>query len=619
MKPVFLDFETEGIEGRPKYPPVPVGLAIYDPEGEYTNGYLSFGHASENNSTKEHVYEVLQSIYESDREICFHNAMFDLDVIDTHFQLPIPVCNRVHDTLILAFLFDPHVQSLSLKELVVTWGLDTPTERDELKEWIITNVPEAKKKKSTWGAYICRGPAQLVGKYAEADVRLTYKLYEFLISHVLPAQQEPYLREIELIPMLLENSRLGVRVDRERLKNAKQQAIIDIEKCNVWIRALLNSPELNVDSDAQLVASIYPTKFWDNTNGWPITDKGSPKADKETLDDIITNVELKGVLRYRANLSTCLSTFIEPWLLASESTGRIYTNWNSVRGERGGTRTGRLSSTPNFQNAPVRYPKIVTADAISSLGRNEIVIPFDLTVAPLPLIRSFILPDEGQKLIACDFNAQELRIFAHFEGGNLMRQYQEDARADLHTYAAKLMTESAGQEVSRTYSKGVSFAILYGAGPKKISEMLEIDYNLAMTLMNAYTTAVAPGLREMQQVMKTRYKLKQPLKTIGGRLVKMEPPKVINGRLREFDYKGINLLIQGSAADQAKAAMLLYQKTRQGSRLLLSVHDELVISAPIAHTEREATCLMAAMCNAIPLSVPMVSDFIVGNNYQETK
>ena len=605
MKPVYLDFETEGIEARPKSPPVPVGLAVYDPEGEYPDGYHAFGHATGNNTTKEAVTAMLSLIYDSGREICFHNAMFDLDVAEVHLDCPIPDMSRVHDTLILAFLHDPHVQSLSLKDLVVTWGLDTPTERDELKEWIIANVEEAKRKKSTWGAYICRGPVELVGKYAAADVRLTSKLFEYVSSHVLPAQAVPYLREMQLIPMLLENSRLGVRVDREGLTAAKVQAIVDIDKCNVWVRSLLGSPDLNVDSDKQLVDSIYPTEYWDKTNGWPTTDKGQPKADKETFEELITHPELKDVLRYRANLSTCLSTFIEPWLEASGTTGRIYTNWNSVRGERGGTRTGRLSSTPNFQNAPIRYPKVQ--------------LPANLDVAPLPLIRSFILADEGHRLVACDFNAQELRIFAHFEGGNLMKQYQEDARADLHTYAAKMMTEASGREVSRTYSKGVSFAILYGAGPKKISEMLEIDMDLAKALVSTYTTAVAPGLKTMQDTMRKRYKLGQPLKTVGGRLVKMEPPKIINGRLREFDYKGVNLLIQGSAADQAKAAMLLYQQRRQGSRLLLSVHDELVISAPADAIEREAECLTWSMCNALKMDVPMVSDYKVGDSYQETK
>ena len=605
MEPIFLDFETEGIEARPKYPPVPVGLAIYDPEGEIRDGYYAFGHLHDNNSTKDEVHEILKAIFSSTRSICFHNASFDLDVINVHFRLDTPSADRVNDTLILAFLHDPHTRSLSLKDLVVTWGIAQPDERDELKAWVIENVPEAKKKKSTWGAYICRGPVELVGRYAMADVRLTSQLYDFLALKVLPAQLVPYRREIELIPMLLENSSLGIRVDVEGLDKAKLQAEIDIALCNDWVRALLGSPELNVDSDQQLVECIYQSEHWDKNKAWPATDKGQLQATKEAFDEMLTNLELRDVLRFRANLSTCLSTFIEPWLHASRSTGRIYTNWNSVRGERGGTRTGRLSSTPNFQNAPVRYP-VVT-------------LPKDLPVATLPLIRSFILPDEGHKLIACDFNAQELRIFAHFEGGNLMKQYQADARADLHTYAATMMTEASGRPVSRTYSKGVSFAILYGAGPGKISDMLGVDMNMARTLMNAYATAVAPGLKVMQATMRTRYKLGEPLKTIGGRLVKMEPPKVIDGRIREFDYKGVNLLIQGSAADQAKAAMLLYQKTRKDSRLLLSVHDELVISAPIDALEREAACLVNAMCNALTMDVPMISDYKIGNNYQETK
>ena len=605
MKPIFLDFETEGIEARPKYPPKPVGLAVFDPEGEVPDGYYAFDHLHNNNSTKDEVHALLSKIYAGRRDMCFHNAMFDADVIHVHFGLSMPDHRRVHDTLILAFLFDPHVRSLSLKDLVIEWGIAEPEERDELKAWIIENVPEAKKKKSTWGAYICKGPTELVGRYAKADVRLTSQLYEFLVEKVLPDQLVAYQREIELIPMLLENSSLGVRVDREGLLAAQAQAVKDIEACNVWVRALLGFPELNVDSDQQLVESIYQSELWDKNKVWPTTDKGQLQATTEAFKEMLTHHHLKDVLRYRANLSTCLSTFIDSWLEASATTGRIYTNWNSVRGERGGTRTGRLSSTPNFQNAPIRYPKVD--------------IPPELSVSPLPLIRSFILADEGHKLVACDFNAQELRIFAHFEGGNLMKQYQADARADLHTYAAEMMTQAVGREVSRTYSKGVSFAILYGAGPTKIADMLGVDFEMAKTLVDAYTTAVAPGLKDMQATMRQRYKLGQPLKTVGGRLVKMEPPKVINGRRREFDYKGVNLLIQGSAADQAKAAMLLYQTKRQGSRLLLSVHDELVISAPVDAIEREAECLMWSMCNALAMDVPMISDYKVGNNYQETK
>ena len=137
--PVVLDFETEGIKARPKYPPVPVGLAIHDPLSEFPDGYHAFGHIVGNNTTKDKVQSILEKIYASGRPILFHNAMFDLDVIESHFNLAIPDHHRIHDTLILAFLNDPHVDSLSLKELVVTYQIAKPEERDELKAWIIEN------------------------------------------------------------------------------------------------------------------------------------------------------------------------------------------------------------------------------------------------------------------------------------------------------------------------------------------------------------------------------------------------------------------------------------------------------------------------------------------------
>ena len=144
--PIFLDFETEGIMPRPLYPPKPVGLAVYDPAGQFDSGYYGFGHSEGNSCTEDVARDVMATIYASRRPVCFHNAMFDLDVAETHWDLPIPDTELVHDTLILAFLFDPHVPSLSLKDLVVHWQLDTTQERDELREWIITHVPEAKRK-----------------------------------------------------------------------------------------------------------------------------------------------------------------------------------------------------------------------------------------------------------------------------------------------------------------------------------------------------------------------------------------------------------------------------------------------------------------------------------------
>lgn len=608
-KPLMLDYETAAIGPRPhEYPPKPVGLAIFDPEGEYEYAYHAFGHDTENNCTFDDVKELLTKIWNSDRSVCFHNSMFDHEVTVQHFDLPYLPSNRVHDTLTMAFLHDCHAESLSLKALAVAWLDDKPTERDELFEWLVQNVPEVKKKPKQAGAYICRGPGTLVGEYAKADVRMTAKLFDHC-SGVLETQAEAYAREMALQPVLLENSRLGVRVDREGMQKALETANEDIAKCDTWLATFFGIEGINYSSGKQLAEAIVKKGCWDSTKPWPTTDKGTPKTDKETLATILNDKSLIAVLRYRETLQKLCGTYLEPWLAQSASTGRIYTDWNAVRGELGGTRTGRLSGRPSLQTMPTRYP-------LTDL-------PEDLVVAGFPMIREFILPDEGHKIISADFNAQELRTFAHFEDGQLAEQYRKDPRVDLHQFAADMMTKASGKPVSRTYSKGLSFAILYGAGSNKIAEMLEIEKSLAKELMDIYQNAVATGLKAMNDDMRSRYARRAPIKTLGGRLVKGEPAKVIMGKLRQFDYKMLNLLIQGSAADMAKAAMVLFAKRAPvetpGARLLLSMHDELVISAPAEIAEESAKLLEECMCTALPLDLPLMADAVIGDTYQEVK
>jgi DNA polymerase-1 len=608
-KPIMLDYETHAIGPRPfEYPPKPVGLAVFDPEGEYEYAYHAFGHDIENNTTFDAVKELLTKIWNSDREICFHNSMFDHEVTVHHFGLPFLPSHRVHDTLTMAFLHDCHAESLSLKALAVAWLNDKPTERDALFEWLVANVPEVKKKPKQAGAFICRGPGNLVGEYAMADVRMTAKLFDHC-SGILETQADAYAREMALQPVLLENSRLGVRVDREGMQKALEIAQGDVATCDTWLATFFGQDGINYSSGKQLAEAIVKKGCWNQEASWPTTDKGTPKTDKETLATILNDKSLIAVLRYRETLQKLMGTYLEPWLAQSASSGRIYTDWNAVRGELGGTRTGRLSGRPSLQTMPTRYP-------LTDL-------PPDLVVAGFPMIREFILPDEGHKIISSDFNAQELRIFAHFEDGQLAEQYRKDPRADLHQFAADLMTNASGKPVSRTYSKGLSFAILYGAGTNKISEMLEIDKSLAKELVDIYQTAVATGLKPMNDDMRSRYARRAPIKTLGGRLVRGEPAKVIMGRLRQFDYKMLNLLIQGSAADMAKAAMVLFAKRAPvetpGARLLLSMHDELVISAPAEIAKESAKLLEECMCTALQLDLPLMADAVIGDTYQEVK
>jgi len=603
--PIFLDFESEAIGPRPhQYPPKPAGLAVLDRTGQFESGYFSFAHDYSNNTSFEAVKRLLIRIWESGRHICFHNAMFDMAIIIEHFHLPFPQPPRVHDTLVLAFLHDPYAKSLALKELCKEWLDIQPEERDELFDWLTLHIPEVKRKPKSAGAYIARGPADLVGKYASADVRLTAGLFDFT-KQVRDSMPEAYLREIALMPMLLENSMLGVRVDREGMKACLHKANADIALCEKWLYEYFGDGNINFNSGGQLVAAIQLNGCYDKTKKWPESDKGTPLSDKDTLKEMITDETLSSVLRHRDVLVKLTGTYITPWLEQSESTGRIYTEWNTVRGEAGGTRTGRLSAKPTLQTMPTRGPKTP--------------LPTELQGLVIPKVRTFILPDEGHMMAAADFQAQELRLFAHFEDGKLAEQYRQDPMADLHTFASNLMSQRAGRPIIRDYAKTLSFGILYGAGPRKISDMLGIPYVEAKELIDIYKSEVAPGLDKINNDLMTRYKMRVPFSTIGGRLVKGEPAKLINGKYMEFGFKSLNTLIQGSGADMAKQAMIDYYAIAEDSRLLLSLHDELIISAKADVVQREADKLEKCMINSFKLDVPLIAESKIGNNFAEVK
>jgi len=605
VEPIFLDFETEAIGPRPEqYPPKPVGLAVLDRTNQFKSGYYSFCHDSNNNCTFEDAKRLLIRIWESGRHICFHNAMFDMSVIVEQFGLPFLQPERVHDTLVLAFLYNPYVRSLSLKELCVEWLNIQPEERDQLFEWLVAHIPAVAKKPKTAGAYIARGPADLVGMYAEADVALTAKLWDFTLS-VRQTMPRAYLREIELMPILLENSRIGVRVDRDGLNQCLEKAKADILQCEVWLNKYFNADDINYNSGAQLVQIIQNKGCYDKNKKWPTSDKGTPLSDKDTLANLITDPELSSVLRHRDVLVKLTGAYIEPWLEQSASTGRIYTEWNTVRGEAGGTRTGRLSSKPTLQTMPIRGPKTP--------------LPSEIRDLIIPKVREYILPDEGHSMIACDYNAQELRLFAYFEDGQLKEQYLKDPKADLHTFSKNLMSEKVGRDIPRDYVKTLSFGILYGAGPKKLSEMLKIPYDEAKELVDLYKTEVATGLPKINEDLMARYRAKIPFKTVGGRLIKGEPPKIIHGKLMEFGFKSLNTLIQGSGADMAKKAMIDYSKLATHSRLLLSLHDEIVITCQKGYEEQEAKKLEQSMVGAFPMDVPFIAEAKFGDNFAQTK
>ena len=484
-----------------------------------------------------------------------------------------------------------------------------PEEQEELKEWILRNVPEAKG--SDWGAYICRAPGGLVGRYADGDVIRTNGLFCKLWDQVeADGMLRAYDRERELMPILLENERQGVKVDLKLLRHDAEVYQAALEKAENYIRERLGVPELNLDAKGALADALDSSGVvteWATTK----TGKRSTAKDKMTFDRF-NDQNVAMTLGYRSRLKTCLGTFILPWLaMAEASGGKIFTNWNQVRqnnkdDDTKGTRTGRLSSSPNFQNIPKNLEE----------KEDGYEHPAFLGVPELPRMRRYVLPDGRDGVVLHrDYNQQELRILAHFEDGALLERYQNDPTMDIHTFVQQEIKRITGVEYLRAQVKQVNFGIIYGMGYGALAKKINDTVDTAKRIKTAQRRAL-PGMAQLEREVKHRGGTNQNITTWGGRHYFCEPPLVKDGRTITFEYKLLNYLIQGSAADITKQAIINYDKLKQHGRFIITVHDEINIVCPKKYAKEEMALLRQAM-ETIPLDVPLLSDGKVGPNWGE--
>jgi DNA polymerase-1 len=556
--------------------------------------------------------------------LLFHNAKFDLEVARAFFDLPYPPWERVHDTTFLAFLLHPNAETLSLKPLEKHLGVP-PSEQLDLQEWIVTNVDAARRARTTWGAYIARAPARLVRPYAVGDVDRTWRLFRRWWSTLDEGMHEAYDRERRLIRVLLGMENRGVPVDVGGLEAAITRAEGDLERIDAWLRRRLRTSDLDIDKDEQLADALERAEL---VNEWILTDKTSRRSTSlPNLEEVLLDQKVLGALKYRALLTNQLRTFARPWLAMASSAEKIYCEWNQVRqaserlrGRAVGARTGRLSSTPNLQNVPKKPLRLVTTArqqrSLKRDGEVTLVVP----IADLALIdlRALIAAPRGRRLFDLDYSQQELRILAHYAGGALLEAYRADPRLDLHTHAQTRINELLGTAYARRPIKDTSFGIIYGMGLGLLAEKIEEPLDTAKQIRGAYRE-IFPGLHELERECQQRGRRRERLRTWGGRLFEVEEPKYIKGKLRTFEYKLINTLIQGSAGDCTKQAMIDYDEDpdREGE-LLLSVHDQLLGDAPTRLVKRERDRLKKHM-EAVEFALPMLTDATTGKTWRTCK
>lgn len=672
MKPfATLDFETEAIARRPMYPPKAVGVSVKNP-GERKFTYYAWGHPTKNNCTRSKAEQVLKGLWRSGLPIVTMHGKFDFDVAETDFNLPRLPWERMEDIEYLLFLDFPHARQLALKPSAERLLGMPPEERDELKEWILANVPNVKP--SEWGAYICKAPGDLVGRYANGDGTRTEKLFRKLMPSIIErGMLDAYNRERKLMPILLDTEREGLRCDLKKLEDDFSMYSQALENAQNWLRKKLKAPDLEF-TQAMDVANVLDREGI--ITDWVWTKGGKNKApQKSTAKDnmtlaMFTNRKIALVYGYQARLRTCISTFMIPGLeMARQSDGFIYTNWNQVRQDHGGdnvgTRTGRLSSNPNFQNISkdfedkddgyenpdflLQYPTFKrTVERVVQMGlgfeaeegfkqlsraarkklKTEIVEikepAFKAYLPPLPLMRRYILPDKGCTWGHRDYNQQELRLLAHFEDGELCAKYNEKPyynpdgsfRFDIHAEVREAITNITGFAISRGGTKIVNFADIYGRGLTQLAIKLDVSRKMA-TDIKAAKDAFMPGIPTLSDNIKFRGRSGECITTWGGRQYFTEERKFVKKfkRVMDFEYKLLNYLIQGSSADVTKEAVIRYHNhPKRQARFMLTVHDEINSSMPDKRLREEMKILREVM-ESIEADVPMLSDGKTGKNW----
>lgn len=607
-----IDFETEKIEGNPIYtPPRPVGVSIQ--WGGAPGKYYAWGHPIENNCSEQDANRALIfALRKAKGEFIAQNAAFECAILREYYAWTPRDPLLIHDSMFLLFLTDPYAQSLSLKPSAERVLGIAPDEQTDLRDWILANVPQAKA--SDWGAYISFAPGGLVGKYANGDTSRAFALFRHLYPKVCEAGMlEAYRREQKLQPILSASAVRGVRIDTNTLGADISVYLTVKKKAEEYIYGALGEFELS--KDAQLAAALDAKGL---VTEWVLTPTGKRSVARKNLVGRVRDPALLDYLAYHGVLTTCLGTFAGPWLSqALAEGGRVHPQWNQVRGDRGtdgsldGTRTGRMScKAPNLQNPPTDFESLVIPEAIRQFAIEE-TERRKVDFHPIPHMRSYLLPEEGHVWLKRDFSAQEMRILAHFAEGKLFDAFRSDPATDPHATVKKIIDGLIGGDMPRKYVKITGFGIMYGRGIKNLSLALGVDEVEGKRVRDAYYSAL-PEVQDLSYDTRNRGKRGQFIRTWGGRVYYREP-----NLERDLSYKLLNYLIQGSAADQTKQAMIDWDANRApGDILLAAVHDEINISAPVGDAAGAMRRLREQM-NKERFDVPFTSEGFKGPNWSD--
>ncbi len=508
------------------------------------------------------------------------NIKYDLEVLQHH---GITLRGITHDTMLMSYLLDAgnfrhDMATLALKHL----GCET------IK---FSDVAGTGKKQLTFDQI----DLQQATHYAAEDADITLQLHHTLAPR-LEKDSTLYkmFQEIEmpLIDVLARTETYGVKVDAGMLM--KQSAAFAIRLAEIEKTAIevAGEPTFNIASPKQIQAILYEKL------GIPVlrkTPKGQPSTAENVLQELADKYELPRLILAHRSLAKLKSTYTDklPELI-NPKTGRIHTSYHQAVAA-----TGRLSSSdPNLQNIPVR----------SEEGKH---------------IREAFIAESGYVLVSADYSQIELRIMAHLsDDAGLIDAFNQGL--DVHSATAAEVFGVAVAEVDteqRRRAKAINFGLIYGMSAFGLARQLQIDQSSAREYIEIYF-ARYPGVKRYMEQTKEAARQQGYVETLYGRRLNLPEIKSKNAQRRQYaERTAINAPMQGTAADLIKLAMLAVDKWimkhKVNAKIIMQVHDELVLevaadeAAQVAHTTAEL------MANVITLKVPLVVDTGTGNNWKE--
>ena len=561
-----------------------IGIAVAT---KHFKGYFPIAHEGGGNMDRTRVLSWLKDILEAPSTKVFHNAIYDVCWLRA---MGFKINGDIACTMIAAAVTDENRFRYDLNSLswhYLGYGKNESALAEAAEEWGIDPKSEMYKL-----------PAMHVGAYAERDAEVTLGLWQEMKKEIIHQDLEDIFDlESDLFPCLVDMRFKGVRVDIERAHIMKKELITQEKELLHKIKG-----ETNIDTQiwaARSIANVFDVLRLE----YPRTEKtASPSFTKNFLQEHEHPV-VKMIAQAR-EINKAHTTFIDS-ILRYEHKGRIHAEINQLRSQTGGTVTGRFSyQNPNLQQIPARN---------KDLG---------------PKIRSLFIPEDGHRWGVFDYSQQEPRLVVHYASlyklpsvYDVVESYSNDSSADFHQTVADMA------QIPRSQAKTINLGLFYGMGKAKLQAELGVTKEKAADLFNTYHSRV-PFVKQLMEKASNRAQDRGQIRTLLGRLCRFhlwEPNqfgmhKALPheealrehgpGIRRAYTYKALNKLIQGSAADMTKKAMLELYK--EGIIPHIQIHDELDLSI---EDDAQAKKIIEIMENAVNLEVPNKVDYEVGNNW----